>query len=180
MLYFLSNLVYFLFLLSFPCLDLSRMLTWLRNSTIESLILFFHRGSLLSFPSRPPNLSPACLATKIAVALICIYDTTLFTFFVHSTNTFLSTLLKPAPFHNGPLLIIFNMSFIICFSSSFLVSLSVICTLISPFSSSTCSGSGSIDAASYSSNSSSTIVTLRLISSNSTEVNHSSFLIALA
>ena len=49
MLYLLSNLVYFPFLLSFPCLDLSKMLTCLGNSVIKSLILLFHRGTLLPF-----------------------------------------------------------------------------------------------------------------------------------
>ena len=51
----------FSFLLSFPCLDLSRMLTCLCNSATESLILLFRRGSWLLFCSQPPILSPTCL-----------------------------------------------------------------------------------------------------------------------
>ena len=86
--------------------------------------------------------------------------------------------LKPAPFHTCQLEIS-NMSFIICFSS-FLISLSIAYTLISPLNSSTCSGSASIHAVSCSSNSPSTVVTLHLIPSNSTEANYSFFLIALA
>ena len=60
MLYFLSNLVYFSFLLSFHCLDLSRMLTCLRNSALESDSPFpsrFFASFSLATTHFEPNLS---------------------------------------------------------------------------------------------------------------------------
>lgn len=60
MLYFLSNLVYFSFLLIFLCLDLSRMLTCLRNSAIVFDSPFpprFFASFFLATTHFEPNLS---------------------------------------------------------------------------------------------------------------------------